>query len=153
MLGMGGGKKSKKQKKQNSGMSFCGGANVYVKQISGQTLTIYVDEYWAVSDLKYEIMNQTGIPSEMQRVMFSGQPLDDSYCLQDYGISPEATLHLIQAGATGGAAEVHSAADKMAGNAGTAAIEEETHGDLFKIKADDRWNVVWINRVDNSMDQ
>lgn len=67
---------------------------VFVKSLTGKTITIRIEEDWRVSQIKSAIEDASGIPVGQQRLIYSGMQLKDDRAI-DYGIKSESTLHLV----------------------------------------------------------
>jgi ubiquitin len=68
---------------------------LFVKTLTGKTVTIDVEEGESIEDVKAKISEKEGIPPEQQRLIFGGQQLQDAKTLQDYDVGDDATLHLV----------------------------------------------------------
>jgi large subunit ribosomal protein L40e len=71
------------------------GMQIYVKTLTGKTITVEVDPNNTVEDLKYMIHDSEGYGVESQRLIFEGKQLEDGRTLRDYNIQDESLVHLI----------------------------------------------------------
>lgn len=76
-------------------LSLRGGMQLFVKTLTGKTVSIEVEEGESIEDVKAKISEKEGIPPEQQRLIFGGQQLQDSKTLDDYNVGDDATLHLV----------------------------------------------------------
>ena len=70
--------------------------DVFIKGLEGKTYTFNIELSASVGYLMSLIEDRLGISAAQQRLIFAGKQFVRERSLSDHGVTPEATLHLVQ---------------------------------------------------------
>lgn len=83
----------KKRKRQGNDTGGWGrGMQIFVKSLTGKTITAWVEPSHTVEELKKKIQDKEKIPAEEQRLIFGLRQLEDGRTLGHYKIEKESTV-------------------------------------------------------------
>jgi ubiquitin C len=69
--------------------------SIFVRTLTGKTLTLDVEKGDSINNVKQKISQKEGIPTENMRLIFGGKQLEDDKNLEDYEVGKESTIHLV----------------------------------------------------------
>jgi len=92
-----------------------GGMQLFLKTISGKTISLNVQASDTIAKVKYQIQEKEGVPPSLQRLLFSGKQLKDEHTLSHYNLMKDSTIHLVLG---------------LGGGGMTIKVKSMVHGDL-----------------------
>lgn len=68
---------------------------IFVRGLEEESLLFDIEPSETLKELKSKIKQRNGIPTEFQRLIYSGKELQHENKLQDYGVYKGTTIHLV----------------------------------------------------------
>ena len=72
-----------------------GQMDLFLKTLTGKTITLRVDRHEHIGFLKIRIKEKQGIPTDQFHLVFAGMHLEETRTLADYNIQTQSTLNEI----------------------------------------------------------
>jgi len=70
---------------------------IKVKTLTGKEIELDIDLEDKITRIKEKVEEQSGVPPQQQRLIFSGRQMQDDKMACDFGIQAGAVLHLVLA--------------------------------------------------------
>ena len=84
-----------KESTLNLALREIGRFQIFVKTLTGKTVTLEVDASDTIEHIKFQLQDKVDIPPDQQGLIYPGKLLEDGLTLSDYNIQKESTLHVI----------------------------------------------------------
>ncbi|CAF1060020.1 unnamed protein product, partial [Didymodactylos carnosus] len=68
---------------------------IYIRALNGKVFRLFVNSSKTIENVKKLIQDQDGCPQDQQRLIFSGQHLEDARTIADYNIKKGSTMQMV----------------------------------------------------------
>ena len=75
-------------------LSLRGGMQIFLKTLTGKTITLEVEPSDTIENVKRKIQDKEGIPPSQQHLIFKRQELKDHQTLDEYKVTDKSSVHL-----------------------------------------------------------
>jgi ubiquitin C len=72
-----------------------GGYQIFVKTLTGATVTISCEPTDKIETMKAKIQEKVEVPADRQCLLFAGKRLENDRTIADYGIQQESTIFMV----------------------------------------------------------
>ena len=72
-----------------------GGNQIFLKTMSGETLTVDITGSTTVKEVKQMITEKKGIPANQLKLLYMGREMTDEKTMDDYHIKPQVTIQYV----------------------------------------------------------
>ena len=83
-----------KMKVYKDDMNGSGTMQIFLKTLTGKTITMDVEKENTIYQVKNKIQDKTGIPTDQQRLIFESKQLEDFKMIKNYNIEKESTIYM-----------------------------------------------------------
>ena len=77
---------------------YVGSMQIFVKLLLRERITLRVQAFYTIEEVKKKIQEQKGFPPAVQHLVYGSKQLEDKQTLYHYDIQEDATLHLVLRG-------------------------------------------------------
>jgi len=70
---------------------------IKVKTLTGREIELDIDDEDKITRIKEKVEEQSGVPPQQQRLIYSGRQMQDDKTAKELGVKPGDVLHLVLA--------------------------------------------------------